>query len=206
VTLRSILFDDIYYNPEHGLEETTCVFLEANNLAQRFAALPPNGVFTIAETGFGTGLNAAAAHALFARMASFGARLRFISTELYPLTTEELIAVRATWPEALQAFASCAVEVLPGDAATSLAKLSGVLVDAWFFDGFAPAKNPAMWSIELFEAAACLSVPGHTTFGTFTAAGWVRENLQRTGFAWEKHKGFGRKRHRLQGVYQPITG
>ncbi|MFN7755611.1 MAG: tRNA (5-methylaminomethyl-2-thiouridine)(34)-methyltransferase MnmD [Holosporales bacterium] len=205
MTLRSSLFDDIYYNPEHGLEETACVFLEANNLSQRFARLPPGGVFTIAETGFGTGLNAAASYALFARMAPPEARLRFISTELYPLTTAELTAVRATWPKVLHPFASCPAEVLLGDAAASLAVLSKVQVDAWFFDGFSPAKNPGMWSLELFQAAARLSIPSRTTFGTFTAAGWVRENLQYAGFTWEKHKGFGYKRHRLQGVYQPAT-
>lgn len=71
-------------------------------------------------------------------------------------------------------------------------------VDAWFLDGFAPAKNPDMWTPELFGAMARLARPGGT-LATFTSAGFVRRGLQEAGFTMQKHKGFGRKREMLIG-------
>lgn len=74
------------------------------------------------------------------------------------------------------------------------------LVDAWYFDGFAPAKNPEMWSANLFHTAAKLS-GAHTTFSTFTAAGAVKRALTNAGFTVEKITGFGRKRNMLRGNF-----
>lgn len=71
-------------------------------------------------------------------------------------------------------------------------------VDAWFLDGFAPAKNPDMWSQHLFNAMARLARPG-ATLATFTSAGFVRRGLQEAGFTMQKTKGFGRKRDMLVG-------
>lgn len=75
-------------------------------------------------------------------------------------------------------------------------------VDAWFLDGFAPAKNPQMWTEELFTLIGQLSKPG-CTFSTFTAAGIVKRGLQQQGFSVEKCSGFGRKREMLTGVKTP---
>ena len=74
-------------------------------------------------------------------------------------------------------------------------------VDAWFLDGFAPAKNPDMWSPHLFSAMARLARPG-ATLATFTSAGFVRRGLQEAGFTMRKTKGFGRKRDMLVGVME----
>ncbi|WP_368752106.1 tRNA (5-methylaminomethyl-2-thiouridine)(34)-methyltransferase MnmD, partial [Klebsiella oxytoca] len=71
-------------------------------------------------------------------------------------------------------------------------------VDAWFLDGFAPAKNPDMWTAELFAAMARLARPGGT-LATFTSAGFVRRGLEEAGFSMQKRKGFGRKREMLIG-------
>lgn len=71
-------------------------------------------------------------------------------------------------------------------------------VNAWFLDGFAPAKNPDMWTEALFNGVARLSAPG-ATFATFTAAGEVRRGLNEAGFEVQKTKGFGRKRDMLCG-------
>ncbi|STT04152.1 5-methylaminomethyl-2-thiouridine-forming enzyme mnmC [Klebsiella michiganensis] len=71
-------------------------------------------------------------------------------------------------------------------------------VDAWFLDGFAPAKNPDMWTAELFAAMARLARPGGT-LATFTSAGFVRRGLLEAGFSMQKRKGFGRKREMLTG-------
>lgn len=74
-------------------------------------------------------------------------------------------------------------------------------VDAWFLDGFAPAKNPDMWTQNLFNAMARLARPGGT-LATFTSAGFVRRGLQDAGFTMQKRKGFGRKREMLCGVME----
>ncbi len=73
--------------------------------------------------------------------------------------------------------------------------------NAWFLDGFAPAKNPDMWTQEVFQSMACLSGEG-TTFSTFTAAGMVRRGLQSAGFAVGKVPGFGNKRNMLIGEFR----
>jgi tRNA 5-methylaminomethyl-2-thiouridine biosynthesis bifunctional protein len=74
------------------------------------------------------------------------------------------------------------------------------LIDAWFLDGFAPSKNPDMWTDALFSQMARLSKTG-TTFGTFTAAGIVKRGLAGVGFTVKKRNGFGRKRDMLTGVF-----
>ncbi len=70
-------------------------------------------------------------------------------------------------------------------------------IDAWFLDGFAPAKNPDMWSDTLFNLIASLSAT-NATAATFTCAGIVKRGLQQAGFSIEKVPGFGLKREMLR--------
>lgn len=229
---RSGAFGDIYFSRDNGLAETDHVFLQQNRLAERWRALDPArpGLFTIAETGFGTGLNVLAAWRLWRETAPAGWRLQFISVELMPLARPELQRALAQWPqlkdegEALQAVypprlpgfhwldlaadvrlllvfaeASQGLDALLDSAATELPQ--PWQVDAWFLDGFAPAKNPAMWTEPLFNAIGRLSAPG-TTFATFTAAGQVKRGLAAVGFAVEKVPGFGSKREMLRGKWK----
>jgi tRNA 5-methylaminomethyl-2-thiouridine biosynthesis bifunctional protein len=72
--------------------------------------------------------------------------------------------------------------------------------DAWFLDGFAPAKNAEMWSDEVFKQIARLSNSG-TTFATFTSASLIRKGLDAVGFNVQKLSGFGKKREMLSGVF-----
>lgn len=88
----SIAFGDVYFSRDAGLDETRHVFLQHNQLAERFAALPQRGQFTIAETGFGTGLNFLCAWQCFEQHAPADARLHFVSAEKYPLTPQDLSA------------------------------------------------------------------------------------------------------------------
>ena len=71
--------------------------------------------------------------------------------------------------------------------------------DAWFLDGFAPAKNPAMWAPDIMNRVARLSSPG-ASFSTFTVAGDVRRALAGAGFLLEKQPGYGKKREMLVGA------
>jgi tRNA 5-methylaminomethyl-2-thiouridine biosynthesis bifunctional protein len=71
-------------------------------------------------------------------------------------------------------------------------------VDAWFLDGFSPAKNPDMWCEQLYKTMNDITKKGGT-LATFTCAGHVRRGLQENGFQVDKKKGFGKKRSMLTG-------
>lgn len=212
-------FGDVYFSRDSGLEETRHVFLRGNRLPERFAALPAGQSFTIGETGFGTGLNFLCAWQLFEQAAPPGAELNFVSVEKFPLQAEELRAALALWPE-LYAYAAELLAQWPqmkpcwnhwqfagGRVRLSLAYCDVLqalpeftAVEAWFLDGFSPAKNPEMWAQPVLDAIAHASRPG-ATLATYTCAGWVRRGLQQAGFAVEKAAGFGRKREMLRGTY-----
>ncbi|WP_044871770.1 bifunctional tRNA (5-methylaminomethyl-2-thiouridine)(34)-methyltransferase MnmD/FAD-dependent 5-carboxymethylaminomethyl-2-thiouridine(34) oxidoreductase MnmC [Pseudomonas sp. LFM046] len=214
-------FDDIYFSPTSGIDETHHVFIAGNDLARRFAELPAGGRFAIGETGFGTGLNFLCAWQLFEQCAPADARLNFVSVEKFPLTRDDLQRALALWPQ-LASLAAQLVEqyvaihpgfqrfilaegrvtltLLVGDALECLPELDARF-DAWFLDGFAPIKNPDMWSPALFEQLARLSGPG-TTLATFTAAGFVRRALKEAGFAIKRLPGFGKKWEMSRGLFQ----
>lgn len=211
----SVLFQDVYYSSDDGLQETDYVFLQGNQLAQRWQQLSGDS-FTIIETGFGTGLNFLCAAQLWLQTAPVNARLHFISVEKYPLTLPEITTALATWPT-LSALSTLFLKEYPdltqkntaffdkrvqltlliGDATACLSKMA-TAADAWFLDGFSPAKNPEMWQPTLFAQMSRLSKAG-TTFATFTSAGAVRRGLQAAGFAVHKQAGFGKKREMLTG-------
>ncbi|ROO00221.1 bifunctional tRNA (5-methylaminomethyl-2-thiouridine)(34)-methyltransferase MnmD/FAD-dependent 5-carboxymethylaminomethyl-2-thiouridine(34) oxidoreductase MnmC [Pseudomonas moraviensis] len=217
---RSRVFDDVYFSDQSGLEETRYVFLEQNLLAERFAALPANGRLVIGETGFGTGLNFLCAWQLFEQHAVAGARLHFVSVEKYPLTPADLHRALALWPE-LKPLADqllkhyvaihpgfqritlaggrVTLTLLIGDALEQLPQLDAQ-IDAWFLDGFAPAKNPDMWTAELFVELARLAAPG-STISTFTSTGWVRRLLNAAGFKMKRTPGIGHKWEILRGEF-----
>jgi tRNA 5-methylaminomethyl-2-thiouridine biosynthesis bifunctional protein len=219
-TPYSIDFNDIYFHSEDGLAETEYVFVEHNQLKQRFTALK-NSTFTIIETGFGTGLNFLAVAAHWLALAPPSATLHYISIEKFPLKLEDLRRAHATWPQ----FAEISHEFLLyyanlklGNNQFSMAgrridislQVDDVLTvldqiqnkaDAWFLDGFAPAKNADMWSSEVFAHMARLSKPS-ATFATFTSTGAVRRGLADVGFSVEKHAGFGKKREMLSGTFK----
>lgn len=199
----SARFDDPYYSLQDGLAETRHVFLAGNALPARFR---PG--FHIAELGFGTGLNMLTALMAW-RAAGLQGPLRFTSFEAYPLGAADMDAALARFPEAhalaaplLKAWAAGArrietggliLEVIEGDARAMLPRWAGQ-ADAWFLDGFAPAKNPELWDPDLLAAVARHTAPGGTA-ATYTAAGHVRRALAAAGFDVTRAPGYGRKRH-----------
>lgn len=222
-------FDDVYFSNDNGLEETRYVFLEGNHLTDRFPA-HSRDIFVVAESGFGTGLNFLTLWQAFDQFRAAHPdatlkRLHFISFEKFPLTAEDLTLAHQHWPELapwasqLQAQWPLPIEgchrLLLGDASVTLDLWLGDInaltdklddshnqkVDAWFLDGFAPSKNPDMWTEHLFRAMARLARPG-ATLATFTSAGFVRRGLQDAGFTVRKSKGFGRKREMLTGTME----
>ena len=194
-------FDDPYFSLAGGLDETRHVFLSGNDLPAR---LRPG--FQVAETGFGTGLN------LLALAGVATVPVRFTSFEAWPLTTDELARAHAAFPQ-LAPLASelragwgrsgfrvglVEVQVIQGDARQTLPPWDG-RADAWFLDGFSPARNPELWSDPLMAAVGDHTAPGGT-FATYTAAGHVRQALAAAGFAVTRAPGFAGKRHMSRGV------
>jgi tRNA U34 5-methylaminomethyl-2-thiouridine-forming methyltransferase MnmC len=196
-------FDDPYFTAHDGLAETRHVFLAGNGLPGRFRA-----GFQVAELGFGTGLNL-----LATLIASAGQALSYTSFEAYPMAAGDIARALRAFPEVAKVageflthwaagnrrfvLGAVAVEVIVGDARATLPAWQGQ-ADAWYLDGFSPAKNPEMWSPEMmFEVARHTAPAG--TFATYSAAGHVRQSLTEAGFAVERVAGHGRKRHMTVG-------
>jgi len=229
----SSLFGDVYFSRANGLEETRHVFLQHNQLRERWQQLGNGDHFTIAETGFGSGLNFLAAWQLWLETAPATAQLHFVSVEKFPLAKSDLQRALALWPE-LHELIDQLVQHYPvfvgegfhrlifmdgriqltliiGDATDGFTQLLSsthpsfshfcAKIDAWFLDGFAPAKNPQMWSDALFDVIRLLSKQG-TTAATFSAAAIVKNGLKRAGFAIQKVAGFGRKREMTKALME----
>lgn len=204
----SVRFDDPYFSLGGGLAETRHVFLAGNDLPARF-----NAGFHVAELGFGTGLNMLATLIAWRETGVAGV-LRYTSFEAFPMTANDMARALAAFPEALEVAgpmldqwaAGRTVITLPdleavviiGDAGVTLDVWNGA-ADAWYLDGFSPAKNPDLWADALMRSVAEHTKPGGT-FATYTAAGHVRRSLADAGFAVERRRGFGRKRHMSAGV------
>lgn len=203
----SSLFDDPYFSLANGLAETRHVFLAGNDLPERF-----RDGFRIAELGFGTGLNLLATLIAWSSVGTEG-RLSYTSFEAFPMLPDDMARALAAFPELLEtaeplldawaegkrrfALGTVNVEVIVGDARSTLPTWQGK-ADAWFLDGFSPAKNPELWSGDLMAEVARHTAP-EGTFATYTAAGFVRRGLQAAGFQVERAKGYGFKRHMTRG-------
>ena len=217
-------FDDVYFSNQDGLAETHYVFLEGNQLWERWVNYQ-EAHFVIAETGFGTGLNFFAVTTLFREFRqkhpdSPLKRLYFTSFEKYPLPLDELQQAHLAypqfshlaqhlqqhWPNPIQGcyrfhFDETTLDLWFGDVAENLPQLGDYMngkINAWFLDGFAPSKNPDMWNEQLYQQMFRFTKP-QGTFATFTAASAVRKGLENAGFDITKRKGFGKKRECLSG-------
>ncbi len=196
-------FDDPYFSLDNGLAETHHVFLAGNDLPARF-----KDGFHIAELGFGTGLNLLATLDLWRSHEQSGT-LHFTSFEAFPMQADDMIRAQQAFPD----LASIAEELAPfwangakeitlpdlkfalieGDARITLASMP-IPADAWFLDGFSPAKNPELWEPDLLSLVAQKTAPNGTA-ATYTAAGHVRRALDAAGLTTTRVPGFGRKRH-----------
>lgn len=210
----SRLFGDAFHSRGDGQAETAHVFLDGNGLPQRWSG---DADFSIAELGFGTGLNFLETWRQWIATRSPGQRLVFTSFEAYPVSANDMRKALARWdalhdlapmlvsrwdsanspPAAWHMDGQTELRVIGGEAEDTVRQWSG-LADAWYLDGFSPAKNQAMWSLDLMQHVFNHTMP-HGTFATYTAAGWVRRNLLAAGFSVSKCKGFSGKREMLQG-------
>ena len=209
-------FGDVYHSTDGGLAQARHVFLGGNALPRRWRG---RDSFVIVETGFGLGLNFLATWEAWRTDAQRCERLHFASVEKHPFGADDLARLHARWPE-LTAVSGQLVRAWPplvpgfhrlhfedgrltltlllGDIAELLPKLQAA-ADAVFLDGFAPEKNPEMWSAAVFRQLARLAKP-EATLATWTVAGAVRQGLADAGFLVTKRPGFGRKREMLCGT------
>ncbi|MFD2738270.1 tRNA (5-methylaminomethyl-2-thiouridine)(34)-methyltransferase MnmD [Sulfitobacter aestuarii] len=199
----SARFDDPYFSLQDGAAETRHVFLAGNDLPARFV---PG--FHIAELGFGTGLNLLLAWDSWSRSGCDGP-LRFTSFEAFPMAPADMSKAHEAFPDfdgkrdafrdawrpegGLMTLPGLELQVIIGDARATLPAWDG-RADAWFLDGFSPAKNPELWSADLLAEVGVHTAPGGSA-ATYTAAGFVRRGLADAGFEVERCAGFGRKRH-----------
>ena len=211
---RSGRYGDVYFSAEDGLAESRAVFLAGCGLPEAWAG---RRHFTVAELGFGSGLNIAALLDLWRRHRPENGRLHIFSIEGYPLDADEARRALSAWPEIADATAAlvdrwpsatpgfhrvdlpefdATLDLAIGEATLALSQWGG-RADAWFLDGFAPSVNPDMWSGPVLDLIAARSAPG-ARVATFTVAGAVRRGLAERGFEVEKRPGHGRKRERLE--------
>jgi tRNA 5-methylaminomethyl-2-thiouridine biosynthesis bifunctional protein len=212
-------YGDVYHSADGGVAQAHHVFLKGNGLPERWRG---RRTFTILETGFGFGLNFLTAWRAWRDDPARCERLHFVSVEKHPFSVSDLSSL---WEKILelkeqnQALLACWPMLVPGmhrlefesgkviltlffgDIAEGLPQLQ-LAADAFFLDGFAPAKNPAMWEPRLLRHLGRLAAPG-ATLATWSVAASVREALQGAGFAVEKDRGFGTKKEMLRGNLIP---
>lgn len=223
---RSRTYGDLYHPREGAREQAQHVFLAGNDLPARWQG---RADFTIVETGFGLGHNFLATWSAWREDPRRCARLHVVSIEAHPARREDLARAHAlpadppaepraglqaagalldAWPEPepglhLLEFEGGAVRLwlALGDVADWLPRLR-LRADAFFLDGFAPARNPQMWTARVFEALGRLAAP-EATAATWSAARTVREGLERAGFAVQPAPGFAHKRDMTRAVRAP---
>ncbi|MGD9951907.1 MAG: bifunctional tRNA (5-methylaminomethyl-2-thiouridine)(34)-methyltransferase MnmD/FAD-dependent 5-carboxymethylaminomethyl-2-thiouridine(34) oxidoreductase MnmC [Burkholderiales bacterium] len=212
-------YDDLYHSAEGGAAQAQHVFLGGNGLPGRWAGARR---FTILETGFGFGLSFLVAWQAWRDDPRRCERLHYISVEKHPFSAQDLAVLhaphaelaplaeelRSAWPllvpglHRLEFAGGRVVLTLAfGDAAELVPQLR-LAADAIFLDGFAPARNPDMWSPELMRAVARLAAPGASA-ATWSVAAGVREALRAAGFVAEKRRGFARKSEMLVARFVP---
>jgi tRNA 5-methylaminomethyl-2-thiouridine biosynthesis bifunctional protein len=216
-TPYSTLYQDVYHSADGGLGQARHVFLEGCGLPDAWAG---REVFTLLETGFGTGLNFLATWFAWRADPARSQRLHYLSVEKHPFSATDLALLHAAWPE-LAAISSDLIKRWPplisgfyrfefdegrvqltlmlGDASACLPQLEA-RVDAFYLDGFSPDRNADLWHSDIFGELSRLANPGATA-ASYTVASSVRNGLTQAGFRIAKRAGYGRKRHCLTGVF-----
>ena len=209
-------FEDVYHSAGGAVAQARHVFLGGNRVAERWAGRER---FVILETGFGAGVNFLATWQAWRRDPARCGRLHFVSIEKHPFALQDAKLVferfaelksegaelEANWPTLVPG--AQRIELDGGNvvltvvlADVSVARELRLAADAFYLDGFAPAKNPDMWSPALMRSLARLAAPGATA-STWSVAASVRHALEETGFAVQKRPGFGDKREMLVAQY-----
>jgi len=220
-TLFSEEFDDLYSSAKGAVAECNHVFIKGNNLNERFENLGENSKFYIGEIGFGIGINFLTTCKSWLDHTKQNQVLEFYSFDKYLFRLSDFKTLNVSCPD-LKEYISELERNYPRNiqGAQKISLFGGRIilnliigeidntqeyiklmdkVDAWYFDGFSPSKNPDLWSIKLFK---CIHKSCHenTTFSTYTSSGLVKNNLTESGFNHSRAMGFSDKRHMLKGT------
>ncbi len=217
-------YNDCYFSEEGGLEESRWVFIAGNNI-ERFG---PDDDICVGETGFGTGLNfLVLADYINRNIAGYKGTVDYFSCEKYPLSPEQVNELlfpffsedKGMLEEYLDFYSGFYQSLTPGINRSDFSLFSvkirlsyfygdvheglsftGKKRDVWFLDGHDPEKNPDMWSSSVFALIGRNSMSG-ATLSSYTSKGTVKQGLRDAGFFIKRRKGYGRKRHMIQGKY-----
>jgi tRNA 5-methylaminomethyl-2-thiouridine biosynthesis bifunctional protein len=222
--LSSVIFNDIYHSSTGALQESLYVFIQGNKLMERWSLAHESDRFSIAEIGFGSGLNFLLTCRSWKEQVQKPGRLFYTAFEKYPITKTDLTTIYKKWPH-LSKDSDAFLKIYPdhtagchrllidnditldlhfGCASKSIDCIkagSQLGANSWFLDGFSPDRNPDLWTFELFKKLAFHSAPG-CTLSTYTSAGSVARKLRAAGFRIKKISGFGKKRHSLVGILE----
>ncbi len=210
-------YGDVYASRDGAGAQARHVFLAGNDLPARWADARR---FVIVELGFGLGVNFLATWQAWRDDARRPHRLHFVSIEKHPLPAEEMARaappeysalaaeLAARWPLPLPGMhriefdgGLVVLTLAFGDARVLCQRLVAG-ADAFYLDGFAPARNPQMWTAALLKSLARLARPG-ATLATWSVASAVRDALVASGFDVNLREGFGHKREMLTARFAP---
>lgn len=217
-------YGDIYHARQGAVEQANHVFLGGNGLPDRWRG---KAGFTVCETGFGLGQNFLALWQAWRLDEQRSTRLHMVSFEAHPFSRADLARVLLPRvPHALGELAQQLVDQWPallpgmhrlefeGGAVTltlafgpvaRFAKLVQARVDAYFLDGFAPSKNPEMWTPALFGQMVRMAASGATA-ATWCTAREVRGTLSEAGFLVSRVPGLGGTRDMTVAQLRPGLG
>jgi len=216
-TPYSPLFQDFYYTPGLGIEESSYVYLEGSGFINSLKSEKGKTQFNVGEIGFGVGLNFLLTYRQFLKNSSPSQILTYVTAEKHPVTIEGLQELYPQFPE-LSEYSKELLEQYPeltpgvhllnfnegrvklvlmlGDAQEMFFNLklkTEQKIEYWYWDGFSPSKNPDAFQETLFKGLIPISTP-RAIAASFTAAGWVRRGLESSSFRVEKRLGFANKR------------
>ncbi len=211
-------FEDVYFSPQSGIDESRYVYLEGSGALQSIQSGCPE--ITISEIGFGVGLNFLLTLQEFKNSGASG-KLNYFSFENHPVRKSSLEKLYEKYSDLREEFGLLIAEypvLTPGihlirllngkvslylclGEAEELLSQTDFLADHWYWDGFAPSRNPDAFSESLFLQVRKHSKPG-TKGASFTSAGWVRRTLAEQGFDVQKRNGFGHKRECITAEFK----
>ncbi|MCR4942299.1 MAG: bifunctional tRNA (5-methylaminomethyl-2-thiouridine)(34)-methyltransferase MnmD/FAD-dependent 5-carboxymethylaminomethyl-2-thiouridine(34) oxidoreductase MnmC [Campylobacter sp.] len=205
-------FDDIYFNTEAPQKESQYVFASAID-----EIWDKKDEFIVGELGFGVGLNFLTIAKKFHNSPK---KLHFVSIENFMLSKAEFQEIyeklgiykreskklisnlppRVSGIHRINFAENITLDLCFGEASQMIKELD-FKADLWLLDGFAPAKNPQMWSEDLLKSVASLTKKGGI-LRTYSCAKMVRENLSKAGFCVELKQGYGKKRQMSEARLQ----
>ena len=219
-TPASPRFEDRYRSSVgHGLAQAEQVFFAGCGLPQAWQSQPH---WRILENGFGLGLNFLVSWQGWRQDAQRPALLHYTATEAFAVSPADLLQACQPHPDLMPLAEQLArgfdgllpgvhrlsfeggrvlLTLLIGPAERMLRTIDGQF-DSIYLDGFAPDRNPQMWSPELLRAIGRRCRRG-SSLASWCVARSVVDALAESGFEVRKVEGLAPKRHQLRASYQP---